>query len=183
MLKEWFREKPAVDLAELLSDLGDPAGDEYLQELMKDKTEGIRLQAARALCSRGRESAADFLLDYAVSNKSSFMRSSYSVLASFQKYIAARGLQDPRSRKILDLVMKLVDQPRYQATSFRVIKEAAGEDFGYYSSSSSRFSAAPQGSGRSAQPTLAQRRRKAVEAARAWWEKEKSAAGDPPAKE
>lgn len=182
VLKKWFREKPAVDLAELLSDLGDPAGNDYLQELMNDKTETIQVQAARALCSRGQESAADFLLDFAVSKKSAFMRSSYSVLASFQKYIARRGLQDPRSRKILDLVMKLVDQPRYQATSFRVIKEAAGEDFGYYSSSSTRFSAGSQGTGRSAQPSLAQRRRKAVEAARAWWKKEKSESRDAPAK-
>ena len=182
VLKKWFREKPAVDLAELLSDLGDPAGEDYLQELMNDKTETIQVQAARALCSRGQESAADFLLDFAVSKKSAFMRSSYSVLASFQKYIARRGLQDPRSRKILDLVMKLVDQPRYQATSFRVIKEAAGEDFGYYSSSSTRFSAGSQGTGRSAQPSLAQRRRKAVEAARAWWKKEKSESRDAPAK-
>ena len=183
VLKKWFEEKPAVDLAELLSDLDDPAGNEYLQELMKDKTETVRIQAARALCSRGQESAADFLLKFAISEKSSFMRSSYSVLASFQKYIAKRGLEDPRSRKILDLVMELVDQSRYQATSFRVIKEAAGEDFGYYSSSSSGFSAGSQGTGRSAQPSLAQRRRKAVEAARAWWKKEKSPNKDAPAKQ
>jgi len=183
VIKKWFNEKPAVDLAELLSDLDDPAGNEYLQELMKDKTETVRIQAARALCSRGQESAADFLLKFAISEKSSFMRSSYSVLASFQKYIAKRGLEDPRSRKILDLVMELVDQSRYQATSFRVIKEAAGEDFGYYSSSSSGFSAGSQGTGRSAQPSLAQRRRKAVEAARAWWKKEKSPKKDAPAKQ
>ena len=60
--------------------------------------------------------------------------------------------------------------------------EAAGEDFGYYSSSSTRFSAGSQGTGRSAQPSLAQRRRKAVEAARAWWKKEKSESRDAPAK-
>ena len=79
VIKKWFNEKPAVDLAELLSDLDDPAGNEYLQDLMKDKTETIRIQAARALCSRGQESAADFLLKFAASEKSSFMRSSYSV--------------------------------------------------------------------------------------------------------
>lgn len=176
VLKNWFRKKPAVDLAELLSDLDDPAGNEYLFELMKNRIETVRVQAARALCSRGQAAAADFLLDFAGGKKPAFMRSSYSVLASFQKYIEKRGLEDSRSRKILDLVMGLIDQPRYQATSFRVIKEAAGQDFGYYATSSSAgLSTGGRPAGATARLTLAQRRKKAVEAARAWWKKKTSA--------
>ena len=179
VVKKWFQKKPAVDLAELLSDLDDPAGVKYLRELMNDGNETVRLQAARALCSRGQAAGADFLLDFAAGEKTAFMRTSYSVLASFQKFIEKRGLEDSRSRKILDLVIGVIDQPRYQSNAFRIIKEAAGQDFGYYaSSSSSGLSSGARGPGGNAGPTPAQRRKKAIEAARAWWKKKTSTADD-----
>ena len=179
ILKRWHSRNPAVDLAVLLHELGDPSGLQYLAKLLGDKDETVRIQAGRSLCSVGEGAGADFLLNLAVNNRSSFARNSYNILSSFQKYIEKHGLEDPRTRKILTLVLKLIDETRYQSSGFRVIRQAAGEDFGYYSSRTSQGLSTGQ---KRAQPTFAERRKLAIEAARKWWEN-KNGTADGAAKE
>ncbi|MEC8935084.1 MAG: hypothetical protein VX958_06435, partial [Planctomycetota bacterium] len=163
VLKKWQEKNPAVDLAELLHQLGDPSGLEHLTKLMSSSTDTIRIQAGRALCAAGDAAGTDYLLGLAVTNKTAFASNSYNILASFEKYIEKRGIQDERSVKILTLVLGLIDLTRYQSSGFRVIKQAAGQDFGYYTSGiSGRTSTGPQ-------LTVTQRRAAAIKAARQWW--------------
>jgi hypothetical protein len=163
VLKKWHEKSPAVDLAELLHQLEDPSGLEYLGKMMNEGSENNRIQAGRALCSTGDETGADFLLNLADTGKAAFSRNSYVILGSFQKYVEKRGMKDERSRKILTLILGLIDQTRYQSSGFRIIKQAAGQDFGYYTSRSS--------AGTTAGPrqTAAERRKAAIKAARQWW--------------
>ena len=171
VLKKWQEKNPAVDLAELLHQLGDPSGLEHLTKLMSSSTDTIRIQAGRALCAAGDAAGTDYLLGLAVTNKTAFASNSYNILASFEKYIEKRGIQDERSVKILTLVLELIDLTRYQSSGFRVIKQAAGQDFGYYTSGiSGRTSTGPQ-------LTVTQRRAAAIKAARQWW-KDQGGGGD-----
>ena len=80
---------------------------------------------------------------------------------------------------ILTLILGLIGETRYQSSGFRIIKQAAGEDFGYYSSAASQGSVSGL---KSRQPTLAERRKSAIEAARKWW-KERNGAGGGDSKE
>ena len=172
VLKKWQEKNPAVDLAELLHQLGDPSGLEHLTKLMSSSTDTIRIQAGRALCAAGDEAGTDYLLGLAVTNKTAFASNSYNILASFEKYIEKRGVQDERSAKILTLVLGLIDVTRYQSSGFRVIKQAAGQDFGYYTSGISG------GTSTGPQLTVTQRRAAAIKAARQWWKDQAGGAGD-----
>ena len=68
-------------------------------------------------------------------------------------------------------MLGLIDVTRYQSSGFRVIKQAAGQDFGYYTSGiSGRTSTGPQ-------LTVTQRRTAAIKAARQWW-KDQAGGGD-----
>lgn len=166
VLKRWLKQNPAVDLAELLHELGDPTGLDHLARLMVENNELVRIQAGRALCSNGTEAGADFLLDLATSDQAVFARNSYNIFSSFQKYIEKRGIEDTRTRKMLTLVLGLIDQTRYQSSGFRVIRQVAGQDFGYYARSAPGASIGRQ---TPSQLTAKQRREAAVKAARAWW--------------
>ena len=174
ILKGWHSRSPAVDFAELLHELDDPSGLQYLKKLLDDKNESMRIQAGRSLCSIGEGAGADFLLNLAIDNQSSFARNSYNILASFQKYVEKHGLEDPRTEKILTLILGLIDETRYQSSGFRIIKQAAGQDFGYYSSAASQGSVSGL---KNRQPTLAERRKSAIEAARKWWKKRNGTGG------
>ena len=72
---------------------------------------------------------------------------------------------------ILTLILGLIDATRYQSSGFRIIKQAAGEDFGYYSSTTAQRSVSGL---KSPQPTFAERRKSAIEASRKWWKERKS---------
>ena len=139
---------------------------------MRSSTDAIRIQAGKALCAAGDEAGTDYLLGLAVTKKTAFAGNSYNILASFEKYIEKRGIQDERSAKILTLVLGLIDVTRYQSSGFRVIKQAAGQDFGYYTSGISG------GTSTGPQLTVTQRRTAAIKAARQWWKDQAGGTGD-----
>jgi hypothetical protein len=172
VLKGLLKSHGGVDIAGLLHELGDPSGLEFLKRQLESNVVSSKIQAARAITDTGDTAGIDALLDLEKSKPLDFARQSYSILSSFEKFVASRDPDDKTRIRVLDFVFSKLSETRYQSTGFRVVKRVAGSDFGY--SLSRNIGAVSTGAVRRSSTELREAREKAIADARAWWKTERS---------
>jgi hypothetical protein len=169
-LTEEFHRSPRPEVAQLLLELGEARGGEFLREELKGGEPGRRFQAAQILTKAGDRAGWKQLLSILRDRPREIYNPStlYVALLSLDSFLANCSPTPGERAEALDLVVANLHEPAYQQRGFLLLAREAGTDFKF-----SDTKMIPQPAAR----TDAQK--KSVEAARSWWAAHRPSAAAP----
>ncbi len=169
MLKKWLGTHPSFELAGILRELGDPVGIEYLRTQLESPSTTSRIAAARTLSDSGDPLGMEALLKFSKEHPREFTQSVYTILQSFDKFITTAEESSSTRLRAIDFVFENLHNTRYQTVGFRIVKNLAGNDFGYAQSRIRTKTPGASGTVTRRVPST-----EVIASARKWWAKERA---------
>lgn len=159
ILRQELERQPATEIAQLLLELGDSAGEEYLGRVLAEgKTPQERFQAALALTESGSGAGAAALVSLAESNTPQLGAQGYRIAGALEAFLDKTPTASPVRTRVLGLIVSKLEDLTYQHRGFAILEREAGKSFGF---TAAQFLGQPQ----ERQEGIA----RALASARAWW--------------